>query len=258
MTSRRVSLVTGASQGIGRVIAEAFGGLGDAVVLAARNAAGLIETAGMVEAAGGEPLVVEADVTSLDETEHMARVAVERYGRLDCVVANAGVGGPSRVLWQVDPDDWDATFAVNVKGAFLTARAVLPAMIDAGKGSLVFVGSISGKRPLFGRSAYTASKSALIGLTRTLATEVGPAGIRVNLVSPGFVEGPRMQWVIRAQAEVRGVPETAVQAELDAISPLGRLTAAGEVADAVLFLCSDAAAGITGTELDVNAGAAMY
>jgi NAD(P)-dependent dehydrogenase (short-subunit alcohol dehydrogenase family) len=131
-------------------------------------------------------------------------------------------------------------------------------MVEQGSGSVVVVGSISGKRPLFGRSAYTSTKTALIGLTRTLAAEAGPHGLRVNLVSPGFVAGTRIEWVMKAQAEARGIDVDEVRADLEDESPLGRLTDPHDVATAVAFLTSDGAAGITGADLNVNSGVVMY
>jgi NAD(P)-dependent dehydrogenase (short-subunit alcohol dehydrogenase family) len=258
MPSRRVTVITGASQGIGRVIAATFAAEGDAVVLAARNAANLDRVAGEVEQAGGVPLVVETDVTDPASVESMAAQATAEFGGIDVVVANSGIGGPSGRLWELDPAEWDATFAVNVKGVFLTARATIPTMIERGKGSIVVIGSISGKRPLFGRSAYTSTKAALVGLTRTLALEVGSHGIRVNLISPGFVAGPRLDWVIRAQAEARGIDPAAVRAEFESQSPLGRLTEPQDVANTAVYLASDQSAGLTGADLNVNAGVVMY
>lgn len=254
----KVSVVTGASQGIGRVIATSLARRGDAVVLAARNKANLEEVAAEIDRAGGTCLVVPADVTDLASMEAMAAAAVERFGRLDVVVANSGIGGPSGVLWEADPEEWRNTFDVNVTGVFHTLRATIPALIAAGGGSAVVIGSISGKRPLYGRTPYTASKLALVGLVRTLALEAGPHGIRVNLVSPGFVAGPRIDWVIAAQAQARGLTEAEVRAEFERQSPLGRLTAASDVADAVRHLTSDAAAAVTGEDLNVNAGVVMY
>jgi NAD(P)-dependent dehydrogenase (short-subunit alcohol dehydrogenase family) len=131
-------------------------------------------------------------------------------------------------------------------------------MVERGAGSVVIIGSISGKRPLFGRSAYTASKTALIGLTRTLAVEAGPEGIRVNLISPGFVSGPRVEWVIEAQAEARGIPPADIRREFEEQAALRRLTEPEDVARTAVFLASDAAAGITGADINVNAGVVMY
>lgn len=258
MTDRRVTVVTGASQGIGRVIATSFGERGDVVVLAARNMAHLEETAGMVAAVGGLALVVETDVTDPDSLAGLRDLVMGEFGRIDVVVANSGIGGPSGVLWELDPEEWDATFDVNVKGVFLTARALIPPMIERASGSIVVIGSISGKRPLFGRTAYTATKAALVGLTRTLALETGPHGIRVNLISPGFVAGPRIEWVITAQANARGVDESTVRAEFESESPLGRLTRPEDVAAAAVYLVSEGAAGITGADINVNAGVVMY
>jgi len=151
-----------------------------------------------------------------------------------------------------------ATFEVNVYGAFLVSRSLVPVMIEQRSGSVVNIGSISGKRPLYGRSAYTSTKLALVGLTRTLAAEAGPFGVRVNLISPGFVAGPRLDWVISAQASARGVFEEEVEAEFASQSPLNRLTEARDVADAAVFLASDAARAITGADLNVNSGVVMY
>lgn len=257
-SNRRVTVITGASQGIGEVIAHRFGEAGDAVVLAARNTDNLERVADEVERAGGEPLVLATDVTDSESVEYTMAKAVETFGRIDVVVANSGIGGPSGVLWKLDPDEWDAAFEVNVKGVFLTARAAIPHMIHAGSGSFVIIGSISGKRPLFGRTAYTSTKAALVGLTRTLAIEAGPHNIRVNLISPGFVAGPRIDWVIKAQAEARGVDAVTVRREFEAESPLGQLTSPQAVADAAVFLASPQATAITGADLNVNSGVVMY
>lgn len=258
MSDRKVSVVTGASQGIGQVIATELASRGDIVVLAARNAAGLEETAGHIDQAGGERLMVETDVTSEASVDSMVRTVMERLGRIDNLVNNSGVGGPSGRLWEVDPDEWRATYDVNVFGVFSVTRAALPVMIEQGSGSVVIVGSISGKRPLFGRSAYTSTKTALIGLTRTLAIEAGPHGIRVNLVSPGFVAGPRIEWAMRAQSEARGIDVDEVRTEFEGESPLGRLTDPTDVARTVAFLTSESSAGITGADLNVNSGVVMY
>jgi NAD(P)-dependent dehydrogenase (short-subunit alcohol dehydrogenase family) len=247
----RIAVVTGAGQGIGREIALAFADAGYDLVLAARGVANLNETAEMVNAKGSEGHVVPTDLT--DEADAMSLAdTVRAIGPVHALVNNSGVGGPSGPLWELDVDGWDETFAVNVRGAFLATRALLPQMIERGSGSVAVIGSISGKRPLWGRSAYTTSKMALVGLVRTLALETGPHGIRVNLISPGFVAGPRIEWVIQKQAEERGLTQQAVRAELESVSPLGRLTEASEVADTCVFLASDEAAGITGADINVN------
>ena len=253
-----VSIVTGASQGIGREIALELGRRGDIVVLAARNIEGLKETAAAIEEAGGRHVVVETDVTDRASIADMVSAVTGDLGRIDNLVNNSGVGGPSGSLWEVDPDQWRSTFSVNVFGVFDVTSAVVPVMIQRGAGSIVIIGSISGKRPLYGRSAYTTTKTALIGLTRTLAIEVGEHGIRVNLISPGFVSGPRIEWVMQAQSEVRGIDVEEVRREFENESPMGRLTDPGDVARTVAFLTSEAAAGITGADINVNSGVVMY
>lgn len=258
MTDRQVSMVTGASQGIGRAIALRLGADGAGVVLVARNSDNLERVAAEVAALGGRAAVVQGDVTSPADMARGVSTAFDTFGRLDAVVANSGVGGPSGVLWELELSDWHDTFEVNVHGVFLTIRAALPRLIEQGSGSVVVVGSISGKRPLYGRSAYTTTKAALIGLVRTLALEAGQHGIRVNLVSPGFVAGPRLDWVIDAQAQARGITSGDVKATFESESALGRLTQPEDVAAVVSYLTSDEAAAITGADINVNSGVVMY
>lgn len=258
MPERRVTIVTGASQGIGRSIAIAFAAESDTVVLAARNAGNLEQTADMVTEAGGEPVVIETDVTSETSIQDMVHEVTERHGRIDVLINNSGIGGPSGKLWELDPDEWRSTFDVNVHGVFLVSRAVLPVMVAQKAGSVVIIGSISGKRPLLGRSAYTSTKMALVGMTRTLALEAGAEGIRVNLISPGFVTGPRIEWVMEAQAEARGITKEAARREFEEQAALGRLTEPEDVARTAVFLASEAAAGISGADINVNSGVVMY
>ncbi|MDH3540565.1 MAG: SDR family oxidoreductase [Acidimicrobiia bacterium] len=258
MSDRRVTLVTGASQGIGRALALAFAGAGDDLVLVARNAANLQDTAAAVEALGAEALVLPTDITDPEAVEAMAQGAIAHFGVVDVLVNNSGIGGPSGPLWEVELEDWRDTFAVNVEGVFLVSKAILPSMIDRRSGSVIVVGSITGKRPLWGRTPYASTKAALIGLIRTLALEAGRYGVRVNLISPGFVAGPRLDWVIASQAEGRGVSEDVVREEFEAESALHRLTRPEDVAGTALFLASEEAAAITGADMNVNSGVVMY
>lgn len=253
-----MAVVTGAGRGIGRVIALALASEGARVVLAGRSLDGLEETRKLAGDLDGQTLVVPTDITVPGQVGALAARALEAFGQVDVLVNNSGIGGPSAPLWEVDPADWEATMTVNVTGTYLCCRAFLPTMVDRGSGSIVIIGSMTGKRPLVGRTPYAASKMALVGLTRTLAAEVGPYGIRVNLVSPGPVEGERIEWVIERQAETLGVTVDEARARFTSASPLGRLVPPQDVAAATVFLASGLSASITGEDLNVSAGVVMY
>ena len=241
-------VVTGAGQGIGRAIALAFAAGGARVALAARSVERLEAVAEEARAAGGEPLVVPTDVGDPAAVERLAAAVSDRWGAAEALVAVAGIAGPIAPAWELPVAGWEATLRTNVTGVFLCCRAFVPAMVEQGRGSVVVIGSMTGKRPLPERAAYATSKAALVGLVRTLARDAGASGVRVNLVSPGPVEGERLEAVL---------PEAA-RARLLADSPLGRFTTADEVAAAVRFLCSEAASAITGEDLNVSTGTVMH
>jgi NAD(P)-dependent dehydrogenase (short-subunit alcohol dehydrogenase family) len=250
----RTAVVTGASQGIGREIAVRFAREGAHVVLAARSRGGLEQTAAQIDAAGGSSLVVPIDLRVAADVDRLAAEA----GPVDTIIANSGIAGPTAELWNVDPADWEETISVNLTGTFLLCRALLPAMIERGSGSIVVVGSTTGKRPLWGRTPYAASKLGLVGLVRTLAVELGPHGVRVNLISPGAVEGERIDAVIHEQARANGTSYEEIYDEFMKSIPLRRFVTAGEIADAAVFLASDASGSTTGEDLNVSGGVAMY
>jgi NAD(P)-dependent dehydrogenase (short-subunit alcohol dehydrogenase family) len=256
-SEERIALVTGASGGIGRAIACRVGADGWHVVLASRNVDGLAETERLITGAGGEAQVRQLDVSEAAQISQLA----DDLGRAglapSALINNSGIGGPSKPLWEIDPSEWDETVEVNLRGVFLCCRAFLPAMISRGYGSVVNIGSVTGKNPLLHRSPYAASKAALIGLTKTLAADAGPHGIRVNLVSPGAVAGERLDWVITSRAKALGASESQVRETLAADSALRRFAAPAEVADAVAFLAGDGATGVTGIDLTVAAGFVM-
>jgi NAD(P)-dependent dehydrogenase (short-subunit alcohol dehydrogenase family) len=259
MTDRRpVVVVTGASQGIGREIALAFARAGCDLVLAARGRPGLEETRDLAREHGCAALAVPTDVTAPEQVEAMVRAALRADGRIDGLICNSGVAGPTAPLWEVTPEQWQDTLRVNVDGVFLCCRAALPSMLARGTGWITVIGSMTGKRPLQGRTPYTTSKLALVGLVRTLAWEAGPHGVRVNLLSPGAVAGPRIDAVIEAQARSLNISAAESRARFTSASPLARLTEPAEVAAAAVFLGSPAAAAITGEDLNVSAGVAMY
>jgi NAD(P)-dependent dehydrogenase (short-subunit alcohol dehydrogenase family) len=258
MLQGRTAVVTGAGRGIGRQIALTLAAEGARVVLAARSSDELSETRDLIASSGGTAAVCATDVSAEADVAALAVFTTRTFSPADVVVCNSGIGGPAKPLWEVDRADWDETMSVNVGGVFLCAKAFLPAMIARESGAIVVTGSMTGKRPLRDRSAYATSKTALIGLVRTLAHEVGPYNIRVNMVSPGAVEGDRIEWVIQRQAQTQGITEEEARAQFAASSAFGRLVPARDVAAAVAFLAADAAASITGEDLNVSAGAVMY
>ena len=258
MLKNKVAVVTGGGQGIGRVIALTLAGAGAEIVLAARSREPLEATRAEIGAMGREALVVQVDVRREESVQALAEKTMAHFGHVDILVNNAGITGPTAMLWEVPSAEWEETFAVNVTGPYLCCRAFLPSMIERRAGSIIFISSMTGKRPLVGRSTYAAGKMALVGMARTLAWETGPYGIRVNVISPGAVEGERVERVIREQARVEGISLEESRRHFTANSPLGRMVPPQNIADAVLFLSSDSAASITGEDLNVSAGTVMY
>ena len=255
-----VAVITGANRGIGRAIAVAFAAAGYSVLASARDPASLADTVAEAEKAataeaGSTVLAAAGDVRNEASMAALAATATD-LGEVHAVVANAGVAGPTAPMHEITLDQWRNTVATDLDGVFLTFRAFVPGLIARRSGSLIAISSMTGKRPLYGRTPYAAAKMGVIGLVRTLATELGPSGVRVNAVSPGYVSGPRMDMVVRRQAEARGVPEDQVRAEVSSGSPLGRMVSAQEVAEACVYLA--AAPAITGEDLNVTAGVVMY
>ena len=258
MLKDKIAVITGGGRGLGRVIALACAREGADLVLASRSVEALQETRAEVESLGREALIVPTDIRRENSVRDLAEQALVRFGHIDILVNNTGITGPTAPLWEITPVEWEETFAVNVTGAYLCCRAFLPSMIERRSGSILFISSMTGKRPLFGRSPYAAGKLALVGLARTLAWETGPYGIRVNVISPGPIEGERVERVIRNQAQAEGISEDEARRRFTSSSPLGRLVPPGDIADAVVFLASDKAASITGEDLNVSAGTVMY
>ncbi|MEU9151818.1 SDR family NAD(P)-dependent oxidoreductase [Streptomyces sp. NPDC048417] len=243
----RTALITGGGGPLGRAFALALADAGARVVLVGRNEQALAEAAAKVGEAARTAVCDVCDPASVRTLNR--QLAGEDVSLL---VNNAGVAGPVRPLVDIEPDEWDDVFAVNVRGVYLMCRAFLPPMLAAGRGDIVNVASVSGKRPLLHRTPYTASKMALIGLTRTLAGEVGPQGVAVNSLSPGPVRGPRMDRNFRLAAELTG--GTVEEAERDFVSraALGRLVEADEVAEALVAML--AMPGLCGADIDLSAG----
>jgi len=243
----RTALVTGAGNGLGRAIALALAANDVRIVLVGRTADKLAAVAAEL----GPNCRVAACDTS-DEASVKGLVDELAEEQVSILINNAGIAGPVASLVDVDVADWDEVFSINVRGVFLMCRAFLPAMIARGVGDVINLASVSGKRPLARRTPYTASKLAVIGLSTTLAHEVGPLGIMVNTLSPGPVSGPRMARNFELEAERTGTSAAQAEAEFVSRSALRRMVTEDEVAAATLAILN--MPGLTGADIDLSAG----
>jgi NAD(P)-dependent dehydrogenase (short-subunit alcohol dehydrogenase family) len=252
------AVITGAGRGIGESVATRFAAAGISVVCVARGSDEVGAVVEGIRASGGQARALVADISRPDDVARVFEVALETFGRVDALVNCAGIVGRIAELADLSLDEWNEVIAVNLTGVFLCCRAAVPIMRAQGGGSIVTIGSATGKRALPSRSAYAASKLALVGLTRTLAHEVGRDGTTVNVISPYFVEGARLERVFTAMAEESGVGVADIRQERVNETALGRLVRPEDVADVALFLCSPPGAAITGQDINVSAGAVMY
>jgi NAD(P)-dependent dehydrogenase (short-subunit alcohol dehydrogenase family) len=245
----RTALVTGAGNGLGRAIAIALAAAGARVILTGRTEATLHETAGLI-AGQARPLVAVADVASPESVDAL-RGALDGED-VGILVNNAGIGGPVKAITDIGPAEWDEVFAANVRSIYLMCRAFLPAMYRRGSGDVINVASVTGKRPLTRRTPYAASKMAVLGLTRTLAFEAGPAGVRVNSLSPGPCRGERMTRNFTAEAAATGTTYAQAEEAFVSRAALRRLVGEDEVAAAVLAMLR--MPGLCGADIDLSAG----
>ena len=246
----RTALVTGAGNGLGRAIAIALAGAGARVVLTGRTRATLAETAGLLPGAPGRPVVAPADVASPASVDAL-RESLSGV-EVDLLVNNAGIGGPVKPLVEIEPPEWDEVFGANVRSIYLMCRAFLPAMYRRGSGDVINIASVTGKRPLTRRTPYAASKTAVLGLTRTLAFEAGPLGVRVNSLSPGPCRGERMTRNFTAEAAASGTSYAQAEEAFVSRAALRRLVEEDEVAAAVLAMLR--MPGLCGADIDLSAG----
>ncbi len=244
----KVALVTGAGSGIGRATALAFAREGARVVVADMDAAGGAETVRMIGAAEGEAQFVECNVASEASVEALVAACMDSFGRLDCAHNNAGIGAPAAPLHETSRSSFEHVLKVNLTGVWLCLKHEVPVMLAQGGGAIVNTASLAGLIGFPLNVAYSASKHAVIGITRTAALEYAASGIRVNAVCPAFVRTPMVEgYVMQAAAHTS-------MDRLARMQPMGRLGTPEEVAEAVIWLCSDAAAFITGIALPIDGG----
>lgn len=251
-------MITGGGRGIGRAIAQAYAREGAHLVLASRDVVALQETRSLVAEYQRDVLVIPLDLRLEESVEVLAEQTLEHFGHIDILVNNSGIAGPTAPLWEISPEEWRETMDTDLTGPYLCCRAFLPSMLARRSGNILMIGSMTGKRPLFGRTPYAAAKLGLVGLVRTLAWEVGPYAIRVNLISPGPVEGERIGRVLRDMAAAQGISIEEARKLFLRDSPLDRMAPPVDIANAAVFLASDLSGSTTGEDFNVSGGIVMF
>jgi 3-oxoacyl-[acyl-carrier protein] reductase len=250
-----ISLVTGAGRGIGRAIALRFAREGADLILAGRTMRDLESVREEITALGRQTLAIACDISDDSAIRSLVRRGIERFGKIDSLINNAGYYCANAPLQEMPDEEWDRTLRVNLTGTFYVCRTVVPEMIKCRRGSIVMMSSIASKAAFPFSAPYAAAKTGLLGLTRALAAELGPHGIRVNALCPGVVTGTEMHAAVNREVQkMTGVaPEERVSGARN-MALLRMLPSPEDVAEAALFLCSPLAAAITGQSLNVDGG----
>jgi NAD(P)-dependent dehydrogenase (short-subunit alcohol dehydrogenase family) len=242
----KVALVTGGTSGIGRDTAVLFAKAGAKVVVAGRREPEGNETIELIRATGNDALFVKADVSKATEVETLVQKTVDQFGRLDFAFNNAGIEGVLAPIIRQSEEDWDRTIDINLKGVWLCLKYEIRQMLkQGGGGAIVNMASITGLVGAVGAAAYSASKHGVIGLTKTAALENAKSGIRINAVCPGFTETPMAERIFRVPAARKYILSC---------HPIGRLGRPAEIAEAVVWMCSDRASFMTGQSLVLDGG----
>jgi NAD(P)-dependent dehydrogenase (short-subunit alcohol dehydrogenase family) len=253
----RVAIITGGGYGIGREIALAYANAGASVVIAARTLSPLEQTRAEIEKIGGRALVIPTDVSKEADCARMVERTMVTFDHLDILVNNAGIAGPTKRITEMTLSQWQEVIDINLTGAWLASRAAIPVMLKQGRGNILMISSGAGRRGYPLRAPYAASKWAMVGLTQTLAGELGTSGIRVNCICPGAIAGDRIERVIRARAEAMNLPYEQVKIAFTSMAAMNRMARETEVAGVAVFLASDAASAVTGQTINVDAGTNM-
>jgi NAD(P)-dependent dehydrogenase (short-subunit alcohol dehydrogenase family) len=239
----KVVLITGGTSGIGRATAVAFGEAGAKVVLSGRREAEGEETAALIRDTGAECLFVRSDVSDEAEVQALVEKTIATYGRLDCAFNNAGIESPLKPLHEQSIEDFDKLMSINVRGLFLCMKYEIQQMLNQGSGVIINNSSMGGLIAFPGVSPYVASKHAVMGLTRSAALDYAKQGIRINAVNPGLIATAMIDRLSSGSTD-----------DFASMVPMGRMGQAAEIAQAVVFLCSDAASYITGQPLVIDGG----
>jgi NAD(P)-dependent dehydrogenase (short-subunit alcohol dehydrogenase family) len=246
----KVVVVTGAGSGIGRACAASFAAEGAKIVVVDVNPSAAEAVVEQIEAAGGQAVAVVADVSKAADAQKIAQEAAARFGGIDCLVNNAGIQTYGTVV-DTDEETWDRTLNINLKGVFLVSKYCIPEIAKRGGGAVVNMGSVQGIRTQRNVAAYTATKGAILAMTRTMALDHAAQNIRVNAVAPGSVDTPMLRWA--AGLFEPDDPDSAIEQWM-ALHPLGRVARSDEIAQVVLFLASEQASFVTGATIVVDGG----
>lgn len=253
----KVAIITGGGYGIGKQIALKYAAAGAKIVIAARSLDPMKETCTELEKLGSRAISIQADVAREADCARIAEQSIKAFGRVDILVNNAGIAGPTKRITDMSLAEWQEVIDIDLTGAWLASRAVIPQMDKQRSGNILMISSGAGRRGYPLRSPYAAAKWAMIGLTQTLAGEWGQRGIRVNCICPGAIAGDRIERVIRARAESLKQPYEVVKAGFVSQSALQRMATEEEVARVSLFLVSAASGGVTGQTINVDCGSIM-
>jgi NAD(P)-dependent dehydrogenase (short-subunit alcohol dehydrogenase family) len=244
----KVSLITGAGSGIGQAMAVLFAREGSKVAVADISAEGGQETVRCIRDEGGEAEFFQVDVSSAAQVRRMVEAVIARFGRIDILCNNAGIGVAATVV-DTTEEDWDRVINVDLKGVFLGCKYVIPHMLRQGGGVIVNTASVAGMVGVLNRAAYCAAKAGVIGLTKSIAVDFVTKGIRANCVCPGTVETPWIEKILAQQPDPVAERQRMIERQ-----PMGRMGKPEEIAAAALYLASDEAAFVTGTELVIDGG----
>jgi NAD(P)-dependent dehydrogenase (short-subunit alcohol dehydrogenase family) len=246
----KVALITGGGSGIGRASALALSAEGASIMISDRSVEGGEESVRLIQAAGGNAIFIACDVSKSDQVEALVAGTIQEYGRLDCAVNSAGVGGDMTSTDRREESAWDLVMNVNLKGVWLSMKYEIPPMLAAGSGSIVNIASAAGLIGFRYGSAYSASKHGVVGLTRSAALEYATKGIRVNAVCPGFTDTPMVDTMKEVNPHMS-------EATIKAI-PMRRLGTPEEIAQAVLWLCAPDSSFVTGHALAIDGGTVVF
>ena len=241
----KICLVTGASSGLGRAAAVLFAKEGGKLLLADQDVSGGNETVALVKAAGGEALFHKTDVSKTEDVQDMVRACIAAYGRVNVAVNNAGVEGERNHTADYSEGEWHKVIGINLTGVFLCMKYEIPEMVKIGGGAIVNIGSTASIGGVSRMPAYVASKHGVLGLTRTTAMDYGDRNIRVNAIFPGSFRTPMSERLF-------GVGD--IETTMKAVTPMRRLGAVEEIAESIIWLCSDRASFVSGAGLSVDGG----